>query len=367
MGVHDGLSVGEAVAVEQVVEPEGVAPEGVPTVNALQWNLRKIKADQAWSHGFGGRGVRVAVLDTGIDYRHQEPRGQVDMLLSKSLVNEPVPAGLAPFADLHIHGTQVASVIAGKGVRFPGVAPEATVIAVKVLPKTGVGQESTVIAGILYAASVHADIINMSLGFVLTRDELEQGDDGEREWVHSQLLEALLRAIAFARHHGSLMVASAGNTGSNLDLNRAIIQAPAGVRPVVGVSATTSLDELAPFSNYGRSVVYVAAPGVGIFGAANTLYFPPRRDSTTGVLLYAYIAMSGTSQAAAQVSGVAALIDGRVDGHMSGMALRALLARATDDIGPRGRDIFFGYGRVDALKSVILKLHGHDRDSEDDD
>ncbi len=101
-------------------------------------------------------------------------------------------------------------------------------------------------------------------------------------------------------------------------------------------------------------------------GAANTLYFPPRRDPKTGVLLFAYIAMSGTSQAAAEASGVAALIDSRVGGHLSGSAVRQKLSHATDDLGPRGRDIYFGYGRLNALKGVTMSTRDH-HDNDDDD
>jgi len=364
MGAGSGADIGSMAASEAFLEPEGTVVEGVPAINPQQWNLTRIDVEEAWSRGYLGQGVTIAVLDTGIDYLHQELAGKVNMALSKSLVPEVVP-GRAPFADLHIHGTHVASVIAGKGVRAPGVAPQAELIAVKVLDKTGTGQESTVIAGIMYAASLKVDVINMSLGFIVPRRD-PNDDDPHHRWVRSQQLEALQRAIYFAARSGALMVASAGNTATNFDLDKTNVKAPAGVRPVVGVSATTNLDVLAPFSDYGRRVVYVSAPGTSIYGAANTFYFPPR-PGPGGTLLFAYILMSGTSQAAAQASGVAALVDSKANGDLPGLLLRFVLARRSEDLGARGRDALFGYGLVNAGKAVgHFHWPRHDWDRDDD-
>jgi len=373
MGVGSGADIGSVAWSEAIIEPEGTAVEGVPAIHANQWNLIRIDVAEAWGEGFLGQGVQIAVLDTGIDYLHQELAGKVNMALSRSLVPEVVP-GRAPFADLHIHGTHVASVIAGKGVRVPGVAPQAELIAVKVLDKTGTGQESTVIAGILYAASLKVDVINMSLGFIIPRRDPGEEDDHHR-WVRSQQLEALQRAINFATRSGALLVASAGNTATNFDLDKTNVKAPAGVKPVVGVSATTNTDILAPFSDYGRRLVYLSAPGTMIYGAANTFWFclppvgmgrPPQARNCTGQ--YPYLFMSGTSQAAATVSGVAALVDSRANGHFPGLLLRSILARRAEDLGPRGRDPMFGYGLVDAGKAIkSFRWHKHDWDGDDDD
>ncbi|MDR7466883.1 MAG: S8 family serine peptidase [Armatimonadota bacterium] len=373
MTVGSSADIGSGVVSEVSVEPEGAVGEGVgvPAIHPNQWNLNRIDVAEAWSRGYLGQGVQIAVLDTGIDYLHQELAGKVNMVLSRSLVPEVVP-GRAPFADTHVHGTHVASVIAGKGVRVPGVAPQAELISVKVLDKKGTGQESTVIAGILYAASLKVDIINMSLGFVVPRREPNQSEAHHR-WVRSQQLEALQRALNYAARSGALMVASAGNSGTNWDLEKDDVKAPAGVRPVVGVSATTNSDALAPYSDYGRRLVYVAAPGGGlptaagisIYGAANTFYFPPRM--VNGQLMFAYLFMSGTSQAAATVSGVAALADSKIDGRLPGLLLRFILARRSEDLGPRGRDAFFGYGLVNAGKAVGQRhwpRHLWDRDDD---
>lgn len=389
MGV-EAVGVDDLTALDPIVEAEGVVAEGVPVLNLpRQWNLLKIGADQAWSQGQLGAGVTVAVLDTGIDYLHQELVGKVDMALSKQVmrIRELVLGGRTEFADTALHGTHIASVIAGKGGRFPGVAPQATLISVKVLNRVGFGWESDVIAGILYAVSVKADVINMSLGFIVPKRELGTDDDGEEEWVRSQLLEAVMRAIHFAKRKGVLMVASAGNSpiGINRDLDRTVIKAPAGVKPVVGVSATTQLDTLAPFSDYGRSVVTVAAPGTSIFGAANTLFFPPMcavngvlvgratgfpPSCVVGIVVYAYVPMNGTSQAAAHASGVAALIAGVCHGQRVDNGLREPMQRGIDDLGRPGRDEFYGYGRVNALKAVTQRIkcddehddHEHDED-----
>jgi len=371
------VDLGSGTVSEAVVEPAGAAAEGeaVPLIHPNQWNLQRIDAAQAWSRGYLGQGVQIAVLDTGIDYLHQELAGKVNMALSRSLVPEVVPGGRAPFADTHIHGTHVASVIAGKGVRVPGVAPQAELIAVKVLDKTGTGQESTVIAGILYAAGLKVDVINMSLGFVVPRRDANQSETHHR-WVRSQQLEALQRALNYAARSGALMVASAGNTATNFDQVKDEVKAPAGVRPVVGVSATTNTDALAPYSDYGRRLVYVAAPGGGvsptagssIYGALNTLYFPPKLIN--GQVMFPYGFMSGTSQAAATVSGVAALVDSRTDGRLPGLLLRFILAKRAEDLGPRGRDPFFGYGLVNAGKAVgqgHWPRHFWDRDDDPDD
>ena len=173
---------------EQGLPADVIPADALPEANqesrsALQWNLRQIHADETAANGDRGWGVvraRVAVLDSGIIPDHPDIQHNLNLELSKSFV--PTEPSLLPPADGFNHGTHVAGIIAApiNGIGVQGVAPEAELVAVKVLSAEGSGQFSWLVQGIMYASGpdVRADVINMSLG--ATFDRINAGGGGAR-------------------------------------------------------------------------------------------------------------------------------------------------------------------------------------------
>src|SRR5512133_2269640 len=249
------------VAQEAELQVSGVNSE--PYYATYQWNLRQIQADKAALNGDFGSGVkraRVAVLDAGIWSGHPDIGPNVNLALSRSFV--PTEPGIDPSVYGFNHGTHVAGIIAApiNNLGIQGVAPLAEIVAVKVLRSTtGSGAFSWIISGILYASGpdVQADVINMSLG--ATFDRINTGGGGS-----GPLIAALNRAITYATAAGTLCISAAGNEGVNLDSRLWAIPAQSGNGMAVsatGPYALADFDRAASYTNYGVSVVNVAAPG----------------------------------------------------------------------------------------------------------
>ena len=222
--------------------------------DAYLWNLRVIHADVTAAAGDLGAGARVAVLDAGMDLTNPDLLPNINQGLAISFVPgevvQPQCGGNPPCFN---HGTHVGGIIAAaiNGVGVQGVAPEAELIPVKVLSEAGSGSFGWIIAGIEYAASIKADVINMSLG--ATFDLAHAGKDNQGLGI---LLSALNRAVNHATAGGTLVVSSAGNDGVNL--NSSIVSIPAQSGNGIAISATgpycqTDFDRFASYSNYGNS------------------------------------------------------------------------------------------------------------------
>ncbi len=321
----------------------------------FQWNMMQIDAAGAWAVELGDPNVTVAVLDTGIDYTHQDLVGKVDLARSVSfqpfddfLISIFFP-GAHPIADLRYHGTHVAGTIACNALGTACVAPNVTLMGVKVLNVNGSGTFSAIIAGIMHAADNGADIINMSLG---VRGGIPKNLEGAGE-----LVAAVNKAVNYANSKGVLVVSSAGNDGIDGDHNGNSILTPAENGATLAVSATGPTDELAGYSNYGSSVLGVAAPGGNFDGDvfASTVLAP---CSTFSLVLpftcgpTNYLFLQGTSMAAPHASGVAALIDSLAGGGYNAGQLKSKLQQSADDLGKKGNDPFYGKGRVNAANAV---------------
>ncbi|HEX5387519.1 MAG TPA: S8 family serine peptidase [Gemmatimonadales bacterium] len=338
----------------------------------LQWNLVAIHAPEAWAAGARGRGARVAVVDGGIYDQHVDLKDNIDAAHSASFV-----PGFAfnqdDDPDNFWHATFVAGVIAAEdnGIGAIGVAPEATIIGVKVLQGDG-GSFGAVIQGILYAATpiaeggAGADIINLSLGAVIPR----QGKD------FAQLAAVVSRAVIYAHQRGVTVLAAAGNDALDLDHSANLISIPAQSTDALAISAlgpvgfglgATNFDRLASYSEFGQSAIAFGAPGgdfvldsdqlCGIAVTGGTAIAPcpffdlvlstGRGTSPDGEYFFA----DGTSVSTPAAAGVAALIIGKF-GHLDPARLEARLRASADDLGKPGNDDAYGQGRVNAFRAV---------------
>jgi len=294
------------------------------------WGVDHIDADVVASLGNKGNGIKVAVLDSGIDYSHVDLNDNYVAGGFDYVNNDP-----DPFDD-HWHGTHVAGTVAAEknGVGVVGTGPEISISAVKVLDNTGFGFYSDIIAGIQWSSN-NVDIASMSFG----------GTSG------SQALQA---AVTQAYTNGLLMVAASGNSGNQGGGGNNILF-PAKYDEVIAVGATYPNDNRAVFSSTG-SQLEIMAPGDDIIST-----YPGDR--------YAYA--SGTSMATPHVSGSAALVMNSDErcweslGHTNGNAIwtntevRTVLDNTADDLGDPGRDSRYGYGLVDpdeAAQQCTLSL-----------
>jgi subtilisin family serine protease len=349
--------------------------------DGTQWNMKIIGADKAWAAGKQGLpSTRVAIVDTGIDYGHRELRTLVDLGASRSFANlivgvidtigasvpvEPQQPLDSPFMDNHFHGTHVASTVASNNISVASIAPDVTLIAVKVLSMTGSGSFESVASGILYAAdSANADVINMSLGA-----EVDPSQDGV-----PALLELMTRVIHEAESQGTIVVSAAGNSGLNLDVGT-VVATPCE-ESTVCVSATGPLlqqnfDQPAFYTNYGKTAIDVAAPGGNtdtadasksqnedlIIGAcsrrASDQTLVVCRTNTDGVE-YFYAFAAGTSMATPHVTAEAAMIHSYFP-TLSVAGIKSKILGTADDIGAKGRDVYSNYGRINVAKALGLK------------
>jgi subtilisin family serine protease len=359
--------------------------------DGTQWNMKIIGADKAWAAGKEGlHSTRVAIVDTGIDYGHRELRTLVDLSASKSFANTTfVPSCVDPavpclptgdqevpvdnqlptdsaFMDNHFHGSHVASTVASNNISVASIAPQVTLIAVKVLNFQGTGSFEGVASGIRHAAGpANADVINMSLGA-----NVDPTEDGV-----PALLELMSRVIKDAEKQGTIVITAAGNDGLNLDQGT-LVSTPCE-QATVCVSATGPLlqqnfDQPAFYTNYGLTAIEVAAPGGNadpdgdtskyqnedlIIGAcsrrATDQTLAVCRTNTDGAnYFYAYAA--GTSMASPHVAAEAALIKS-YNPSLSVSGIKAKILQATDDIGAKGRDVYSNYGRINVAKALGLK------------
>jgi subtilisin family serine protease len=280
-----------------------VAPNPGSLGDPAQYGLGKLRLPQA--HGIvKGDNVLVAVIDSGIDGTHPELSGAIAQSYDATGDKAPVKP--------HTHGTAMASLIAAHG-KLLGAAPHARILAIRAFDPTGKSAEGTtfsILKGLNFAAANGARVINMS--FAGPSDP------------------AIGRSLEAARKKGIVLVAAAGNEGA-----KSPPMYPAADPNVIAVSATDADDLILEQSNRGNYIA-VAAPGSQIMVAIP--------DG-------GYEISSGTSHAAAEVSGIIALMLERKPGMTPDQARATLLATAKD-IGAPGRDPLFGAGLADAYAAI---------------
>jgi subtilisin len=326
IGISNAIAViGDPVFLRMLpfvryVEPD--PPDAVWTQeDTLMYGADNIDADIVWGGtqgstnvipGEGGKGIKVAVIDTGVDCGHEDLVGGCEDGANF------VTSGARPFDD-HGHGTHVAGIIGARdnGVGLIGVAPEVTIYAVKVLNSQGSGSLSAVASGIDWAVRNGMHVINMSLGA-------------------SSGAQALADAVANAAAAGVLVVSAAGNSGCCNTVGY-----PARYHGSMAVAAVDSSDMRGSFSSTGPEVD-VSAPGVAVRSSVpkgNCQLCDPS----------GYKPLNGTSMATPHVAGVAALLMSR---GWSAKDAWSLITGTSRDLGDRGWDEFYGHGRVDAFAGV---------------
>jgi lantibiotic leader peptide-processing serine protease len=372
-GSEDMMVQWQSPVNEQELTEDSVNPADDNFIN-LQWSMTAIHAAGAWSAGYDGSGVRVAVIDGGMCDLHPDIAPNLDAAHSTSFVpgftfNQDT-GGPTAFR----HACHVAGIIAAADntIGTIGVAPHATIISVKAL-HNGSGSFEAVIQAILYASDPisagggGADIINMSLGATFARGG---GNTGA-----GALVAALNQAVNYATAHNVLVVCSAGNNALDLDHSGSIITVPAMSGSAIAVSATapvgfavgwpngaTNFSDPATYSNYGHSEVWVGAPGGDSALPGSALCSIPRvvgPPVTTACWVFdlvlspgsqsgSYFFASGTSMAAPHVAGVAALIKQKFPTISVG-DLKTAIAQSAD---PMDNGAFYGHGFLDAAAAV---------------
>ncbi|MFF8954215.1 S8 family serine peptidase [Streptomyces sp. NPDC014894] len=252
----------------------------------LDKSVAQIGTPAAWTAGYKGKGVKIAVLDTGVDDTHPDLKDQV--IGAANFTSSP------DTKDRYGHGTHVASIAAGTGVKsgkHKGVAPEAKVLSGKVLNDYGSGDDSGIIAGIDWAVAQGADVINMSLGGMDT-PEVDP-------------LEAHVNKVTAEK--GVLFAISSGNDGPGAGT----VGSPGSADSALTVGAVDDKNKLADFSSIGPRVgdgaikPDVTAPGVDTTAASakDSLIAGQVGEKPAG-----YLTISGTSMAAPHAAGAAALL-----------------------------------------------------------
>jgi len=390
-----------------------------------QWDMSLIGADASTHARATGRGVVVGVIDSGVDLTHPDIAPNLDLARSCSFVFDHDPLALpvemgngdcsnkAAVQDQFGHGTHVSSIIAApiNGVGIAGVAPEATIVAIKACNWQTYCFADSVAAAIRYAGDIRVDIANMSL---FADPYLYYcGNDAQQRAQYQDLADA----VRYARQRGVLLVAAAGNESDDLAhpfldkespdfpappppeewrvVKNNCRVAPAEIPGVLTVSATGPIGvpdytmDIASYSSVGMGVVDVAAPGGDYFAATGTVQDAvlAAMTSTDSAGLWAafaglpfpgltvtdggarYIELNGTSMASPHAAGVAALVKQLHPGWGPSAIAAAVERSATklacpdwaplDDTdfrfrcyGEAGRTSFFGEGLVDAAAAT---------------
>ncbi|GAA3048043.1 S8 family serine peptidase [Actinokineospora globicatena] len=292
----------------------------------LDQSVPQIGAPTAWQAGHTGKGVTVAVLDTGYDTGHPDLAGKVTK--SKDF------SGKGTVQDGHGHGTHVASTVAGSGAasggKFKGVAPDASLAVGKVLDDGGSGSLDDILAGMEWASGeAGAKVVNLSLGSYPT-----DGTDPASQVVNT-----------LTARNGTLFVIAAGNFGSD-----EAVSSPASADAALAVGSITKGNELSDFSSRGPRVgdgavkPEIAAPGSDIVAAR-------AKDTDLGDNVDAnYARLSGTSMATPHTAGAAALL-AQQHPDWQAPALKAALVGTAAAVGDNGVNAVGG-GRVDLARAT---------------
>jgi subtilisin family serine protease len=316
-------------------------PAAVEDNKAHTWGVSRTSAISCWgAFEARGAGMKIAVLDTGIDAQHPDLKGKVADFAEFDHDGKLVAKGVAKAYDSHHHGTHVAGTIVGgnAGGRWIGMAPEAKILAALVL-KNGGGTDAQILAGMQWALEQGADVISMSLGGLRMTPEV---------------IDTYTQMIITANRQGVPVVVAVGNEGSQTT------GAPGNDFFAFTVGATDVLDRAAGFSG-GRTQIVESSRYINP-DSLPLVYSKP--DITApGVDIYStipggkYDVFSGTSMATPHVSGAMALLlsglpkMASLRGFDRVNAIQQLLISSVTELGEAGQNHRFGFGRVDVLRA----------------
>ena len=287
-------------------------PTATPNDNyySSQWHLPKISAPQGWDISTGSGNVVIAILDTGVDPTHPD--------LSEKLVpGYNFYDNNTNTSDVYGHGTAVAGSAAAISNNYNGVAGVAwnsPIMPLRISDASGWATYSAMASAMTYAADRGAKVINISFAGTSSSSTLQN-------------------AVNYAWNKGAILFASAGNYSTNTPYY------PAACNNAVSVSATTSSDSLASFSNYGNWID-ISAPGVSIYTTLNG---------------GGYGSKSGTSFSSPITAGLAALIFSANPLLTNAEVVEVLLENA-DDLGASGYDPYYGWGRINVYKTLLAAI-----------
>jgi len=345
-----------AVALAALLAPAAQAFDNTEPYAAKQWYLTADKAWDYWASAPQLKPVRVAVIDSGIDYGHPEFAGRI--AAGRSFV-----PGSSWKEDDDGHGTFVAGEIAAdatNGVGMAGLAFNAQLLIAKVVKPDGSVSLQGEIAAIRWAADRGARVINLSLGGV--RDPVDQQLD-----TYSPLEQ---EAVEYAYSKGAVVVAAVGNGPESPATPWSYADYPAALPHVIGVGAIRQDGSVPQYSNRDAAYLDVAAPGDNIFSTIPRELVDTARPACASAPYsdcgpFEFRRAIGTSFSAPQVSAAAALILGQ-DPALRPDQVAWLLERSATDVTtvsgcplcPRGRDSYTGWGRLDVARALTLLASG---------